>query len=180
MPQERTLLHRGAARVIERVVSYAPADCWSARYEAPTQRLMLPVSGFTEFRLAQEVPVMLDSVTVLRLPAGLQYQMNPSACGSPESTVVSDNTYTTRPAPQPAVWVLPARAVWHLRRYWHFLARCRDLAGLAAALGYSSQSHMEKIFRAELGLPRPRQCRPCRRSPATSLDARRGPSHSTA
>ncbi|RYF39332.1 MAG: hypothetical protein EOO25_15215, partial [Comamonadaceae bacterium] len=89
MPQARTLLHDGDALQVERVVLHARPLQWSPRYEVPSQRLVLPASGVTEFSIEGQQAVLLDGITAQCLPTGLPYRMKPLADAARTSIVVT-------------------------------------------------------------------------------------------
>lgn len=124
MPQARTLLHDGSALQVERVVLHAKPLQWSPRYEVPSQRLVLPASGVTEFS-TDGGAVLLDGITALCLPTGLPYRMKPLAGEARTSIVVSARAGGEAALPPPREWLLTPRALLQLRRHWRALARGR-------------------------------------------------------
>lgn len=121
MPQDRILLHHGARLRIERVVLHATGVQWSASYRAASSRLVLPASGATEFSLPGET-VLLDGITVLRLPGAVPYRMKPLYDAARANIVVSGPDAAGDLLPAQA-WLLPPRAIWSLRRHWRALGR---------------------------------------------------------
>ena len=122
MPQARTLLHAGGALQVERVVLHAKPLQWSPRYEVPSQRLVLPASGVTEFS-TDGGAVLLDGITALCLPTGLPYRMKPLAGEARTSIVVSARAGGEAALPPPREWLLTPKALLQLRRHWRMLAR---------------------------------------------------------
>ena len=121
MPQDRTLLQQTATLRVERVSLHAQAPHWSASYQVASPRLVLPASGATAFRVAEQ-SVLLDGLTALSLPTGLPYQMKPFAGAERASIVVSAQPGVASAlldAPSGcAAWSLAPRALWLLRRHW--------------------------------------------------------------
>ncbi len=123
MPQARTLLHDGDALQVERVTLHARPLQWSPRYEVPSQRLVLPASGVTEFSIDGQQAVLLDGITALCLPTGLPYRMKPLAEASRTSIVVTARAGAEAALPPPREWLLTPKALLQLRRHWRALAR---------------------------------------------------------
>jgi AraC-like DNA-binding protein len=121
MPQNRTLLQQTTTLKVERVVLHALSAQWSPSYEVASPRLVLPASGATEFRMAGQ-SVLLDGLTALSLPTGLQYQMKPCADAARTSIVVSAQPGTGHALPPSDAWALSPRAVWLLRQHWRAIA----------------------------------------------------------
>jgi AraC-like DNA-binding protein len=120
MPQDRTLLQQTTTLKVERVLLHAPPAQWSPCYEVASQRLVLPASGATEFRMAGG-SVLLDGLTALCVPTGQRYQMKACADAVRASIVVSAQPGQDHALPQPEAWVLTPRALWRLRRHWRAL-----------------------------------------------------------
>lgn len=156
MPQHRTLLHSDASLLVERVVQHGSATDWSPSYHAASDRLVLPQSGATEFRLGSQA-LLADSLTLLALPAGRPYQMKPCGRAPRASVVVSargalpvplngagrggaDSGAPTGPvrpgsgAPGLQAWLLHPRDVWRLRRLWRPAAGPCEEAGAGSAM----------------------------------------------
>jgi len=138
MPQQRTLLHAGAAWKVERVLKHAAPVRWSATHEAASGRWVLPMDGLSEFQMAGQV-VLLDGLTALGLPQGLPYQMRPLQPTQQTSIVVSMQGNGPAGAPgspnhlSPRVRMLTPRMLWRLRMHWRALADgCPLPAGGAA------------------------------------------------
>ena len=127
MPQDRTLLQHSAHLKVERVRLHERSAQWSPSYQAATQRLVLPASGVTEFRMAGQ-HILLDGLTALCLPTGVPYQMKPCADAARASIVVSARPGMAHALPAPDAWLLTPRALWQLRLHWRALA-----LGIAAA-----------------------------------------------
>jgi AraC-like DNA-binding protein len=130
MPQTRVLLQQTASLKVERVVLHDASLQWSPNYKVTSQRLVLPASGATEFRVAGQT-VLLDGLTALCLPTGQSYQMKPCTAGALRaSIVVSVQMGGALALPQLEAWQLTPRAAFGLRRHWRALAvRCEDHLG---------------------------------------------------
>ncbi|MEO7642568.1 MAG: helix-turn-helix transcriptional regulator [Ramlibacter sp.] len=121
------LLNDGGALQVERVVLHARPMQWSPHYQVPSQRLVLPASGATEFSFNGQA-VLLDGITALCLPSGLPYRMKPLAEAARTSIVVSARAGAEDALPPPRAWLLSPRALLQLRRHWRALAREASVA----------------------------------------------------
>ncbi len=126
MPQTRVLLRQTASLKVERVELHDASLQWSPFYEVASQRLVLPASGATEFRMAGHT-VLLDGLTALCLPTGQSYQVKPCTTGALRaSIVVSVPMGGALALPRLEAWQLTPRAAFCLRRHWRALALGRE------------------------------------------------------
>ncbi|MDI1239258.1 MAG: helix-turn-helix transcriptional regulator [Polaromonas sp.] len=149
MPQDRTLLQHSPQLKVERVLLHERGVQWSPSYQVATQRLVLPASGATEFRIAGQ-HILLDGLTALCLPTGVPYQMKPCADATRTSIVVSAQPGMSHTLPPPDAWLLTPRVLWRLRLHWRALAR----GAAGARLGDSTQALLQAVL--PLAGPAPR------------------------
>ncbi len=124
MPQVRTLIASHAGWRLERVHFGQHASQWSATYQAPTRRTVLPATGAAVLRVQQR-EWLVDELTAFCIDAATAYQLKPEGRGTRESMVLSDAQAPERAQhainPGPRVWLLAPAELYALRLQWRAL-----------------------------------------------------------
>jgi AraC-like DNA-binding protein len=156
MPQDRSTLAAGFGVRVERVVSHAAGDGWSAVYRTASTRLLLPDTGAVELRRAGG-DLLADPLTAFALATREPYQLRPWQAGGPRATfVVSMDDESDASLPTTDAWLLTPAARFRLQCHW------RDLeAGIEQVAG--TMRLLPRLLRGSIAAPQ-REARQVRRA----------------